>query len=68
MELFKKPLNQIYAETLSLFQRFEAQLDIKSRASDPVVGIEDITIGLSDNNLALTGLEGSDKSNYLACL
>ena len=68
MELFKKLLDQIYADTLSLLQSFEVRLDRKPRVPEPVVGIEDITIGSSGNILALTGPEGSGKSNYLAGL
>ncbi len=66
MELFKKLLDRIYADTLNLIQSFEVRLDRKPRVPEPVVGIEDITIGSSGNILALTGPEGSGKSNYLA--
>ena len=68
MQLFKSLLDVLYADTMGLLKSFEVTLDRPPRAPEPIVSIEGTTIGSTGNLMALTGPEGSGKSNYLGGL
>jgi hypothetical protein len=68
MRLFKSLLDVLYADTLSLLRSFEVTLDKPPRQPTAIVSIDDTTIGSTGNIMALTGPEGSGKSNYLGGL
>ena len=68
MQLFKSLLDVLYADTLNLLKSFEVTLDKPPRQPEAIVSIDNTTIGSTGNIMALTGPEGSGKSNYLGGL
>lgn len=65
MMLFVEMLDQIYEDTLSVIRSCEIDFDKPPKAPDPVIKINDVTIGSPGNLLCVAGSEGSGKTNYL---
>ena len=65
MMLFVEMLDQIYEDTLSVMRSCEIDFDKPPKAPDPVITINDVTIGSPGNLLCVAGSEGSGKTNYL---
>lgn len=65
MKLFRELLDVIYEETISLLRSFEVNFDVPPEIPDALVSINEVPIGSAGNLLAITGSEGSGKSNYL---
>jgi hypothetical protein len=58
-------LDQIYEDSLSVIRSCEIDFDKPPKAPDPVIKINDVTIGSPGNLLCVAGSEGSGKTNYL---
>jgi hypothetical protein len=65
MMLFIEMLDQIYEDTLSVMKSCEIDFDKPPQAPEPVITINDVTIGSPGNLLCVSGSEGSGKTNYL---
>ena len=65
MKLFGQMLDSIYQETMSLIGSFEVCYGRPPQVPPPVIAINDVPIGSPGNIMAITGPEGSGKSNYL---
>jgi hypothetical protein len=65
MMLFVEMLDQIYEDTLSVMRSCEIDFDKPPKAPEPVITINDVTIGSPGNLLCVSGSEGSGKTNYL---
>lgn len=65
MRLFSEMLDKIYEETMSVLQSCEIDFDNPPVKPEPLVTINDVTIGAPGNLLCITGSEGSGKTNYL---
>jgi hypothetical protein len=65
MMLFVEMLDQIYEDSLSVIRSCEIDFDKPPKAPDPVIKINDVTIGSPGNLLCVAGSEGSGKTNYL---
>jgi hypothetical protein len=65
MGLFCKLLDSIYEETMSILKSCEVDFMNPPLKAEPIISINDVTIGSVGNLLCITGMEGSGKSNYL---
>ena len=68
MKLFTDVLDALYQDTLNLLSSFEVQFDHPPIVPDAVVAINSVPVGSAGNLMAITGSEGSGKSNYLGAL
>lgn len=68
MMLFLEMLDQLYEDTLSVMKSCEIDFDNPPKAPEPVVTINDVTIGTPGNLVCIAGSEGSGKTNYLGGL
>lgn len=68
MNIFKGILDALYQETMNLLSSFEVHYDKPPEQPDAVVEINNVPIGSAGNLMAITGSEGSGKSNYLGAL
>ena len=66
--LFVKHLESHYAQTMSFIGSFELDYNVPPPTQVPVVSVNDVPIGTKGNLLAITGPEGSGKSNFLGAL
>ena len=64
-KLFLKLLDKLYAETFALLKSCEIDFNNPPQTPEPLVSINDVTIGSPGNILGITGGEGSGKSNFL---
>jgi hypothetical protein len=65
MKLFVAMLDKLYEDTLSILQICTINFDKPPIAPEPLISINDVTIGTEGNLLCITGAEGSGKTNYL---
>ncbi|MCX8486681.1 MAG: bifunctional DNA primase/helicase, partial [Crocinitomicaceae bacterium] len=68
MMLFLEMLDNLYEETLSVMKSCEIDFDHPPKAPEPVITINDVTIGTPGNLVCVAGAEGSCKTNYLGGL
>ena len=68
MMLFLEMLDNLYEETLSVMKSCEIDFDNPPKAPEPVITINDVTIGTPGNLVCIAGAEGSGKTNYLGGL
>ena len=68
MKLFTDVLDALYQDTMNLLSSFEVHFDHPPLVPDAVVTINDVPVGSAGNLMAITGSEGSGKSNYLGAL
>ena len=68
MMLFLEMLDNLYEETLSVMKSCEIDFDNPPKAPEPVITINDVTIGTPGNLVCVAGAEGSGKTNYLGGL
>ena len=68
MKLFTDVLDALYQDTMNLLSSFEVHFDHPPLVPDAVVTINDVPLGSAGNLMAITGSEGSGKSNYLGAL
>lgn len=67
-KIFTEMLGVLYEETMSMLKSFELDYKNPPKAAEPIVSINDVPIGTEGNIMAITGSEGSGKSNYLGAL
>ncbi len=67
-KLFMDLLERFYAQTMSLLKSFELDYHVPPPERSPIISIGDVPIGTQGNLLAITGPEGSGKSNFLGAL
>jgi hypothetical protein len=65
MRLFSDMLDKIYEETMSVLQSCEIDFDNPPVKPEPLITINNVTIGAPGNLLCITGGEGSGKTNFL---
>lgn len=68
MMLFLEMLDHLYEDTLSVMKSCEIDFDNPPKAPEPVITINDVTIGTPGNLVCVAGAEGSGKTNYLGGL
>jgi muconolactone delta-isomerase len=68
MKLFRVLLDKQYEETMSMLASCEINFDNPPESPEAVVTINDVPVGSAGNLLAITGSEGSGKSNFLGGL
>ena len=68
MKLFTDVLDALYQDTMNLLSSFEVHFDSPPASPDAIVTINDVPVGSAGNLMAITGSEGSGKSNYLGAL
>ena len=66
--IFTDMLGIIYEETMGMLSSFELDYSKPPKPAEPVVSINDVPIGTEGNIMAITGSEGSGKSNYLGAI
>ena len=67
-EIFLDHLQEHNAQTMSLLESFELDYNVVPAVQEPVVSINNVPVGTKGNLLAITGPEGSGKSNFLGAL
>ncbi|OYU82589.1 MAG: topoisomerase [Flavobacterium sp. BFFFF2] len=65
MMLFCEMLDTLYDETMSVMRACEIDFDHPPKAPEPLITINNVTIGAPGNLICITGSEGSGKTNYL---
>ena len=65
MRLFLDMLDRCYEDTLSVLKSCEINFDKPPVAPEPLITINNVTIGTEGNLLCIAGAEGSGKTNYL---
>jgi archaellum biogenesis ATPase FlaH len=68
MMLFLEMLDHLYEDTLSVMKSCEIDFDNPPKAPEPLITINDVTIGTPGNLVCVAGAEGSGKTNYLGGL
>ena len=68
LALFCSLLDNLYEETMAVLKSCEIDFNNPPVKPEPLISINDVTIGSPGNLLAITGSEGSGKSNYLGGL
>jgi len=68
LELFRDMLDEHYKETMSMLASCEIRYGNPPEPPESIITINEVPIGSTGNLLALTGSEGSGKSNYLGAL
>jgi hypothetical protein len=66
--VFTDMLGILYEETMGMLKSFELDYFNPPKPAEPVISINDVPIGTEGNIMAITGSEGSGKSNYLGAL
>ena len=66
--VFTEMLGILYEETMGMLKSFELDYCNPPKPAEPVISINDVPIGTEGNIMAITGSEGSGKSNYLGAL
>jgi hypothetical protein len=67
-KIFTDMLDRLYDETMSMLKSFELDYANPPKPAEPIISINDVPIGTEGNIMAITGSEGSGKSNYLGAL
>jgi hypothetical protein len=65
MMLFREMLDQIYEDTIAVMKSCEIDFENPPKAPEPLLTINDVTIGTPGNLVCFAGSEGSGKTNYL---
>ena len=65
MMLFTEMLDQVYEDTLSVMKSCEIDFNKPPIPPEPIISINDVTVGAPGNILCVAGSEGSGKTNYL---
>jgi len=65
MMLFREMLDQIYEDTIAVMKSCEIDFENPPKAPEPLLTINDVTIGTPGNLVCVAGSEGSGKTNYL---
>jgi hypothetical protein len=65
MMLFREMLDQLYEDTISVMKSCEIDFENPPVAPEPLITINDVTIGTPGNIICVAGSEGSGKTNYL---
>jgi hypothetical protein len=65
MMIFREMLDQIYEDTIATMRVCEINFDHPPLEPDPLLLINNVTIGSPGNIVCVTGSEGSGKTNYL---
>lgn len=65
MMLFREMLDQLYEDTISVMKSCEIDFENPPTAPEPLITINDVTIGTPGNIICVAGAEGSGKTNYL---
>jgi archaellum biogenesis ATPase FlaH len=65
MMLFREMLDQLYEDTISVMKSCEIDFENPPIAPEPLITINDVTIGTPGNIICVAGAEGSGKTNYL---
>ena len=68
MKLFCNMLDKIYEETMAILKSCEIDFNNPPIKPEPLITINEVTIGSPGNLLCITGSEGSGKTNYLGGL
>jgi len=68
IQLFCGMLDKMYEETMSILKSCEIDFNKPPIKPEPIITINDVTIGSPGNLLCITGSEGSGKTNYLGGL
>lgn len=68
MKLFCEMLDLLYEETMAILKSCEIDFHNPPIKPDPLITINDVTVGSNGNLLCITGTEGSGKTNYLGGL
>lgn len=68
MMLFLEMLDHLYEDTISVMKSCEIDFDNPPKAPEPLITINDVTIGSPGNIVCVAGAEGSGKTNYLGGL
>lgn len=65
MLLFRELLDKIYEETLMVMRTCEMNFNNPPPIPEPLIAINEVSIGSAGNLVCITGPEGSGKSNFL---
>ena len=65
MMLFMEMLDSMYEDTLSVMRSCEIDFRNPPKAPEPLITINEVTIGTPGNLLCIAGSEGSGKTNFL---
>lgn len=65
MMLFMEMLDSMYEDTISVMRSCEIDFKNPPKAPEPLITINDVTIGTPGNILCIAGSEGSGKTNFL---
>ena len=65
MMLFREMLDQLYEDTIAVMRSCEIDFDNPPKAPEPLLTINDVTIGTPGNLVCIAGSEGSGKTNFL---
>ena len=65
MMLFMEMLDSMYEDTLSVMRSCEIDFKNPPKAPEPLITINEVTIGTPGNLLCIAGSEGSGKTNFL---
>lgn len=68
LTLFCTLLDALYEETMAVLKSCEIDFNNPPQRPEPLISINDVTIGSPGNLLCITGSEGSGKTNYLGGL
>ena len=68
LELFTDMLDDHYKETMSMLASCEIRYGNPPEPPESIITINEVSVGSTGNILAITGSEGSGKSNYLGAL
>lgn len=68
LALFIELLEREYEETMAMMASCEVQFDHPPETPEPIIKIKETIIGSVGNLLAVTGAEGSGKSNFLGAV
>ena len=68
LELFTDMLDDHYKETMSMLASCEIRYGNPPEPPESIIAINEVSVGSTGNILAITGSEGSGKSNYLGAL
>jgi hypothetical protein len=65
MMLFREMLDHLYEDTIAVMKSCEIDFENPPKAPEPLITINDVTIGTPGNIVCVAGSEGSGKTNYL---
>ena len=65
MMLFREMLDQLYEDTIAVMRSCEIDFDNPPKAPEPLITINDVSIGTPGNLVCIAGSEGSGKTNFL---